>query len=114
MAVDLPTVLLLSLLAAPLAPFYALILAALASNKVQGFAVSKGLGVLLLAPVSVYFVDPPFQWLFGIIPLYWPSKFLFDSMQGNGTGWIVFTIGLCYQLLLITLLTRRFNIMMQR
>jgi fluoroquinolone transport system permease protein len=64
-----------ALLAAPLAPFYALLLGALAANKVQGFALTKAAGVLLAAPAAAWFVEEPWQWLFGAVPLYWPAKF---------------------------------------
>ena len=112
--ISLTTLLLTALLAAPLAPFYALVLAGLASNKVQGFAIAKGLGVMLLAPFAVYFVEPPLQWLVGIIPLYWPSKFMLEEIRGEGVGWLVFSVGFIYQMVLMAVLIRRFNTVMQR
>ena len=100
--------------AAFLAPFYALFLAGFASNKVQGFALTKGLGVLVLPPLAAYFVDSPLQWLFGVVPLYWPVKQLWlqdASLSGQG---ICFVVGLCYHSALLTLLLRRFQTTMQR
>ena len=41
---------------APLTPIFALILAAFAQNKVQGFAVMKGLGRALMIPLVAYFI----------------------------------------------------------
>jgi fluoroquinolone transport system permease protein len=46
--------LLLSLAGALLAPLIALLLALVATNKVQGFALAKGMGVLVIAPVAFW------------------------------------------------------------
>lgn len=85
------TLLLSALSAAFLAPFYALLVAALAANKVQGFAVTKALGVLLVPPTLAYFVAPPWHWAFGIVPLYWPVK-LFWLLHSGGQGYLFFFI----------------------
>jgi fluoroquinolone transport system permease protein len=98
-----------ALSAAPLAPFYALILAAFAANKVQGFALTKALGVLLVAPLLAYFVPPPWQWLLGLVPLYWPAKLLWLLHAGQTGLWPVLLFGLLYQGLVLSVLLRRFN-----
>jgi len=98
-----------ALSATPLAPFYALVLAAFAANKVQGFALTKALGVLLVAPLLAYFVSPPWQWLFGLVPLYWPAKFLWLLQAGQASPWPVLLLGLLYQGLVLLVLLRRFN-----
>jgi fluoroquinolone transport system permease protein len=100
--------------AAFLTPFYALFLAAFATNKVQGFALTKGLGVLLLPPLAAYFVDPPLQWLFGLVPLFWPVKQLWLQGESVSSQGICFVVGLCYQTALLALLLRRFQTTMQR
>lgn len=92
-----------------LAPLYALFLGSFASNKVQGFALSKAIGILLVPPLIAYFVQPPWQWLFGIDPLYWPAKFLWTSYSGSGTSWIYLLVGLLFQWILLRLLMRRFT-----
>ena len=61
-----------SIAAAPLAPIFALILAIGANNKVEGFAISKILGILNWPPIIAYFVPDSFQWIFWVIPTYWP------------------------------------------
>jgi fluoroquinolone transport system permease protein len=92
--------------AAPLAPFYALSLAALASNKVQGFAITKGMGVLLMLPILAYFVPPPAQWAFGVIPVYWPAKVFWLLDKGEAYA-APFIAGMAYQFLVVWLLLRR-------
>ena len=103
-------ILLASLSAAPLAPIYALSLAAVASNKVQGFALAKAFGVFLVPPVLAYFVDPPWQWLFGIVPFYWPAKFLWEMTEGTGFPLGYLVVGLIYQGGLVALLLKRFRL----
>lgn len=106
--------LLMAILAAPLAPMYTLFLAAFATNKVQGFAMMKGTGVLLIAPLVAYFIAEPWQWLFGIFPTYWPVKLYWMLAAGEAGIWLVFIIGMAYQLLIVGILLRRFNQIMYR
>lgn len=72
-----------SLAATPLAPLYALLLGALAGNKVQGFALTKAAGALTALPMLAYFVREPWQWLFGLVPSFWPAK-LYWILAGGG------------------------------
>jgi fluoroquinolone transport system permease protein len=101
-----------ALCAAPLAPMYALFNAALAQNKVQGFAVMKASSVISIPPLVAYFVTSGWQWLFGLVPTYWPVKVYWLLQAGNAQGWLVLAIGLAYQSLLIALLLRWFNAVM--
>ncbi len=89
------------------APIFALILAALAENKVQGFAIMKGLGIFFLGPFLAWFVPAPWQWLLGLFPTYWPVKSFWLMLDG-GPWLIVAAIGMLYSLLWIWLLLRRF------
>jgi fluoroquinolone transport system permease protein len=93
------------------APCFSLILIAFASNKVQGFAVSKAQGIFLIAPVLAYFVDPPIQWFFGIVPVYWPAKVVWQLHAGQ-PAWQYLLVGLALQFVLLYVLIRRFNKMM--
>ena len=103
--------LLASLAAAPLAPIYALSLAAVASNKVQGFALAKAFGGFLVPPLVAYFIDIPWQWLCGIVPFYWPAKFLWEMANGTAYPWVYLVIGLIYQAGLLALLWKRFRLL---
>jgi fluoroquinolone transport system permease protein len=98
-----------ALAAAPLAPLFALFLAAFAANKVQGFAIQKGLGVVMLPPVIAYFVPAPWHWLFGLAPTYWPAQVLWQAQSGSGQLWLYLGTGLFVQGLLLWFLLRRFN-----
>lgn len=101
--------LLAALGAAPLAPLYALGVAAFAANKVQGFAVTKALGVLLVFPALAWFVPLPWQLAFGLVPLYWPVKLYWLLQAGQPYAWLYGLGGWLYQFGLLALLLRRFN-----
>lgn len=91
-----------------LAPLYALFLGSFAGNKIQGFALAKALGILLVPPLIAYFVKMPWQILFGIDPLYWPARFLWTV--GAGESALKYLLaGIVFQALLLRLLMRRFN-----
>ena len=100
--------------AAPTAPLYALFVAAFAANKVQGFALLKGVGVLTWPPVIAWFVSSPWQVAFGIDPLYWPLKVFWMLEAGEPRVGLYFVAGLAYQGLLLALLVRRFKTVITR
>ena len=100
--------------AAPAAPLYALFVAAFATNKVQGFALMKGAGVLTWPPILAWFVSSPWQVAFGIDPLYWPLKLFWMLEAGEPRVWLYFVAGLSYQSILIAILLGRFKRMISR
>jgi fluoroquinolone transport system permease protein len=89
-----------------LAPLYALFLGSFANNKVQGFALTKALGILLVPLPIAYFVRPPWQILFGLDPLYWPAKFLWSVSVGE-PALMYLLAGVGFHFLLLRLLMRR-------
>jgi fluoroquinolone transport system permease protein len=109
--------------AAPLAPLFALFLAAFARNKVEGFALTKAAGILFLPPVFAYFVHAPWQWAFGVMPTFWPVKALWLRAGvagastgvpiGSSSGWapfaVVLIVGVAWQALVIAWLLGRFR-----
>ena len=106
--------LLTAVCAAPFAPIFALGLASLAQNKVQGFALTKIAGVILMPPLIAYFINTPWQILLGIFPTYWPAMTLWSAQANDPAFWFYWSVGLAYQILVLALLTRRFNKIMQR
>ena len=106
---SLPRQLLAAVGAAPLGPGYAVFVAAFARNKVQGFALVKGAGVLNWPPVIAYFVHSDWQWAFGLCPTYWPVKLYWEIDAGGSLVWPVFLAGMLYFGLLIAWMLRRFD-----
>ena len=100
--------------AAPTAPLYALFVAAFAANKVQGFALLKGVGVLTWPPVCAWFIASPWQVAIGLDPLYWPLKLFWMLEAGEPRVALYFLAGLGYQGGLIALLLRRLKAVIAR
>lgn len=102
-------VVLLAIAATPFAPVVALLLGAYAANKVQGFALQKALGVLLLAPFIGALLPMPWQLISGLLPTYWPAALLWSFAAGANEAWFLLPAGLIYQSALVLGLLRRFN-----
>jgi len=85
-----------------------LLLVNFAGNKVEGLALMKAFGILMLGPLAAYFINSDWQLLLGILPSYWPAKAFWAALAGE-TVWPFFTAGLFYHLMLVFLLTRRFQ-----
>ena len=86
------------------APIYALFLVAFAANKVEGLALSKLVGLLLIGAICAYFVPERWQWLAAPLPTYWPSR-LYVSGFGHGQDFVLssgaFVLGLIFHLYLL-------------
>lgn len=109
----LPLVL-LALLSAPLAPLVALLLAAFAENKVQGLAMSKASGLLMLPALAAYFLPDPWRWLAAVAPTFWTAEAFWQALENGALFWPCVAGGIVYQLLLLVYLSRRFERIMRR
>ena len=101
--------------AAPLAAIYALFLGTFAANKVQGFALAKAVGVVMVPCIVAYFVTGPWQTAFGLVPHYWALKvyWLFDD-GATGVALVHALIGLAWQATLLMVLVQRFSHVVRR
>ncbi|MDY6996352.1 MAG: ABC transporter permease [Actinomycetota bacterium] len=64
-----------------------LLIVAVASNKVQGIAMLRLLGLLIAGiPCLAWFLEPPADLAFGVLPPYWAAK-AFWVACGGGTWW---------------------------
>lgn len=90
-------------------PMMALFLAAFASNKVEGLALSKAFGILFLAPAAGYFIESNWQYAAGIAPTFWVSKSLLAGVEMSSNYWIFIVIGIVVHILINVLLFRRFE-----
>ena len=94
---------------APLAPFFALFLAAFAANKVQGMALTKANGFLTMPPLVAWFVHGPWHWALGIVPTFWPVKAFWIYSAGE-PGWVWYILsGFIYLAVCSWLMMRRFK-----
>lgn len=103
-----------ALSAAPFAPLSALFFASVAQNKVQGFAVSKLTGIILIPAIVAWFIPGAWQYAFGLVPTYWTAKCLWMAAAGQAGWWIPALIGIIYQAGLTVLLQYRFQAILRR
>lgn len=91
---------------------FALLLAYLANNQLEGFAFAKGLGFLILLPAASFFFPGWWQLLLAPLPTYWPvaAYFTLASDAGaNGFFFFAILVSLVYQPWVIIQLYRRFE-----
>jgi len=105
---------LLALSVAPMAPLAALALAALAQNKVQGLALMKAAGIVLVPPLIAYFLPPAWQIAIAVVPTWWPAQALWHLQAGSAWFWFFLGGGLLYAGALLVWLARRFDAVMHR
>lgn len=80
----------------------------IAQNKVQGFALFKIVGSVVFVPVVGFFVEMPWQALFGLLPFYWGMKLYWMVYANEPGSLLVFGIGSIFQILLLWWIIRRF------
>jgi fluoroquinolone transport system permease protein len=105
---QLPAVLPSVVLASLIGPLLALVMVGFAGNKLEGLALMKGFGILLVGPLAAYFITSRWQLLLGLLPTYWPARAYWEVSSG-GTGWPFLLVGLAYYALLLAWLLRRFQ-----
>lgn len=92
------------------APLLTLFLVAFAANKVEGLALSKAAGLIVFAPILIYFIPMPWQLIAGILPSYWVSKTLLVGLEQGASASLIYAfVGVLVHLLVIRWLFRRFN-----
>ncbi|KLO29540.1 hypothetical protein [Mycobacterium haemophilum] len=86
-----------------------LLIVAMASNKVQGLAVVRALGMLIAGlPCLPWFINSGWNLAFGVLPPYWAAK-AFWVACANGIWWPYLAAGLGYNLAIAWLLFWRFR-----
>ncbi len=96
-------------LGAPIAGF---LINAFASNKIEGFAIMKGTGMVVAFPViGLIFTDAK-EFIFAIVPGFWPAKAISTLFRGEAAMNLSFEgyllIGVVYALVLNVLLYKFF------
>lgn len=102
------TVALIAVLAALTGPQIALFLAAFAENKVVGLTLVKLINGVQMLPMVAYFIDPPAQYLAGVLPGYWPLKAFWLAADGESLV-AALVIGVVVNMLVTAVLLRRFR-----
>ena len=87
----------------------ALLLAGLADNTVEGIAISKFFGFLVMIPVATVAVVPaPWAHLSGVLPAYWPVLALATAAEDGSGTWVALGVGAVYGSGVLAALARRF------
>ena len=85
---------------------------AFANNKIEGFAVMKGAGTLLIFPVVALGFTDAREFIFAIVPGFWPAKAISVLFRGEGVLNLSYemylVLGLVYVLALNILVYRIF------
>ena len=112
MKLSLMSSIILNALLALAAPFNMVLINSFAKNRLEGFAIVKGSGMLIMLPLAAFYIPAPFKWIVGILPGFWPamslSALLDTGIQGT-LYWIFTLIGFVYILVLTKLLNLKFE-----
>lgn len=94
------------------APFSMVLINSFAKNRVEGFALVKGTGIMIMLPVLAFYIPEKYNLLAGIIPGYWPAMSinkLLNPSFGFMPYWGYSLVGFVYILVLIAVFYKRFN-----
>lgn len=110
--ISMVQILAISFLASLAAPMTGLFINALSSNKIEGFAVMKGTGTILIIPViALFFLDKK-ELFFSIAPGFWPAKAISSLIRGSEALFLSYNqyyyIGLLYVVVLNVLVYKLF------
>lgn len=103
---DLPikNILAIAFLASLASPMTGLFINALAQNKIEGFAVMKGTGTLLIFPIIALFFMDKKELFFSFAPGFWPAKTISSLIRGEEFMFLTYNqyyfIGLAYIILM--------------
>jgi fluoroquinolone transport system permease protein len=108
-------ILLFSFVSSLMTPTAGALMAAVAKNKIEGFALTKSAGIIIMMPLLVIldaFGDWK-QYLLGVVPNFWPVKALFNITfrldHPDNLDFLVYNlIGIIYALVIASLSIRYF------
>jgi len=98
-----------TLVAAIGAPVYALLLVTVASNKVEGLAVAKALGIMMAAPFAGYLLKSPLSLMAGLLPPFWPTMAIVMGYNRGSAFWLYVLAGTAVHLAWLAALHRIFD-----
>jgi fluoroquinolone transport system permease protein len=103
-----PRLIPVAILCSLFAPLLALVMAVFAGNKLEGLALMKAFGVLLVGPVAAYFIRSDWQLAVGLMPSYWWARAYWAAERGQQM-WAYLGAGAVYHGTLILWLAGRFR-----
>lgn len=91
------------------APLMAVVLASTASNKVEGLAIAKGMGITILSPLAGYFIAFRWRYLAGIFPQFWVSQAFLGIYNDHFQYLSSLSFGFLIHIIYLKLMINRFN-----
>ncbi|MBN1797096.1 MAG: hypothetical protein JW822_00870 [Spirochaetales bacterium] len=90
--------------------FFFLTMITFAHNKVEGLALGKALGVVLLGPVAGYLLPVPLKYIGGIFPPFWSSELILALRNGTAVLQLslIMSVALCVHLVPLIFLFKRY------
>ncbi len=101
------TGMLISLLTALVVPVYALSINSIVKNRMQGLIYIKGFNMLVLLPITAFFIPESVKFLFGIFPTHWIFQSI-DYATNQESPLYMLAIGFLFFVLLIWAVSRLF------
>lgn len=96
----------LSIIVASEAPLMLLFLGAFASNKVEGMAITKGFGIIILPMLIDYFLTGGWRWVLSVSPLWWVERAVFTE---SALRWLYIAGAALVHFVFIFLLYKKFE-----
>lgn len=94
------------------APMTGLVINIFSRNKIEGFAVMKLFGIIIILPVVALIFTDAKELFFSAVPAFWPAKMISTVIRGEGQMFLNYNlylvIGLAYVLLVNVLSYRKF------
>lgn len=102
--IPIENILAIAFLASLEAPMTGLFINSLSHNKIEGFAVMKGSGIIIIFPIiAMFFIDKK-ELIFSFAPGFWAAKTISSLIRGEGVLLLTYNqyyfIGLVYVILL--------------
>lgn len=102
--IPIANIITISFLASLAAPMTGLFINSFAHNKIEGFAIMKGSGVIIVFPIiALFFIDKK-EFFFAFAPGFWPAKAISSLIRGEGFLQLSYSqyyfIGLIYVIIL--------------
>jgi fluoroquinolone transport system permease protein len=90
------------------APMMALLMASYAKNKIQGLVLMRISNIPAGVPMFAWFVPSAWQYVFGVLPTFWPLKAFWLAAEGR-PSWAVVSVGAIVHLACLRWLLGRFR-----
>lgn len=90
-------------------PAYVIGIVNMCKNRMEGMVWMKVFNVIVLIPITAFFIPGPLQNLFGIFPTHWAFQSMYNIINAETFQWQI-VVGALYFMVLIFILARKFAV----